>query len=202
RFEVVAQNAIPEIAVRVFLIRDRQLSACYTLFVMEPPAVALAPADIPDSALDNATQQAAERLRDAAQRHDQQLAELNAQFEKQTGHPYEAALSTPAVVPDQGLSVGYERERKRIDDEYEQVLRAEFPAAPPWAALVPGARTGSWEDLANAANRAILDADVRSAIKTLSGQIAGLDDALGRLLSAPRLAASGPNTCSPAPAKR
>lgn len=181
RFRVLAQNAIGEVSgLRIVTIRDNQLSACYTLFIMEPSAPLDAmPVPMP---VDDVTAQSVQRIRDAAEARDRQLVELRARASR-------------AAPWDSVAAARYEAERQKIEDAYEQVLRAEIPGSYPWATPVPGMRAGGWEDAANAMRRAIVDPDPTSAMKTATVQFARLDALLRRLIEAPRLAAAGPFTC-------
>jgi len=181
RFVVLGQSAIAEVSgLRIVTVRDRQLSMCHLLFIMEPSApLDTMPVPMP---ADDVTAQSVQRIRDAAEARDRQLVELRARASK-------------AAPWDSVAAARYEAERQKIEDAYEQVLRAEIPGSYPWATPVPGVRAGGWEDAANAMRRAVVDPDPTSAMKTATVQFARLDALLRRLIEAPRLAASGPFTC-------
>jgi hypothetical protein len=133
---------------------------------------------------DAATDETVQRLREAAERRDRQLAELKARLDR--------ASSTDPLA-----AANYEIDRRRIEEEYEQALRSGVPATYPWASAVPGMRTGGWEDPANAMRRGLVDPDPTSAMKTLTEQFSRLDSLLRRLIEAPRLAVAGPARCTP-----
>lgn len=196
RFEVLTQETITEVSgLRVVTIRDKRLEACYTLFIMEPSASppVVAPAATQD---DESRQQSVDRMRDAAEKHDRAIADLNAQFEARVGRSHEAWLTSP----DTGGATEaqkYELERMRIDEEYERTLRREVPGSYPWKTLRPGMRTGGWEDAAEAMRRSITNPDPTQA-RTLAdpgGLNSILEAGFQRLLEAPRLAATGPASC-------
>ena len=65
RFEVLSQNAMGDVpGLRIVIVRDSQLSACYTLFIMDSPAMETV-APVP-TANDDATQQSVQRIREAS----------------------------------------------------------------------------------------------------------------------------------------
>ncbi len=80
---------------RIVIVRDSQLSACYTLFIMDSPAMETV-APVP-TANDDATQQSVQRIREASEKRDRQLKELKLQFEKRTGRSYETWTTAPYV---------------------------------------------------------------------------------------------------------
>jgi hypothetical protein len=201
RFEALKQDTIPEVAgLRIITIRDTLLNnTCYTLFMMEPP-VAAAPAPPP---IDEAQQQAVDRIREAAELHDQQVAELKLAFQSKTGlTPELARVPGLAVARNVSLAdylVRYEVERSKADAMYESVLRAEIPGSFPAATSTPGMKTGSWEDAAEATRRAITNPDP-APIRTLAdpdGFNTQLASMLQHMSDAPRLSASGPVPCTP-----
>src|SRR5512138_1546936 len=90
RFELMSRYVIGDAAgLRIMVVRDNQLSSCFALFTMDPPAAPQPPEVVaaPDPA-DAARQQSIQRIRSAAERRDIQLADLNAAFTKRTGRPY------------------------------------------------------------------------------------------------------------------
>lgn len=183
RFGVVAQNAVaPVSGLRIVTIRDNQRAECYTLFILEPPAGA---AVAPVPALDDEVTESVRRVREAAENRDRQLADLKARTAKRPAFPLDSA--EPARW--------YEIERRKIDEQYEQVLRAETAATYPWASSFPGTRSGGWEDSANAIRRGVVDPDPTSTMKTMMDHLVRIDELLRKLADAPRLAASGPNRC-------
>jgi hypothetical protein len=151
---------------------------------MEPPAGDAAPVE---ASADDVVESVG-RIRDAAEKRDRQLAELEARARANR-------RSVPTLDPREPFR-WYEAERQKIDDEYEQVLRTEMPSSYPWASSTPGIQSGSWEDSANAIRRGVVDADPTSTMKTVTDRLARLDELLRRLAEAPRLAASGPVKCS------
>lgn len=199
RFEVLSQDSMTGPGgFRITVVRDNQLSSCFAVFSMEsdvPPAVAeVVP---PPGPAELARQDAILRIRDAAARRDQQLYELNTEFERRAGRSYNALTSlnnTYAVDP--VLLGAYQQNMQKINEQYENALRSVVPGTFPWAAAVPGMRTGGLEDSASVMNLALLNPDPSANARTLSNQIARLDEALRRLTAAPRLAASGPFPCN------
>jgi len=205
RFEALTQETIAHASgLRIVTVRDNVMGACYTLFIMEPPAVSAQPSEAAAPPLDERSRQSVQRLRDAADRHERQATELKAQFEAKTGMT-PATARIPGLAVKRNVSLGdslvrYEVERMRIDGEYESVLRAEVPGSYPSATASPGMRTGAWEDAAEATRRAIANPDP-SPMKTFADP-AGVNSQLAswfeRMADAPRLAAAGPMACTPA----
>ena len=204
RFEALKQDTIAEVAgLRIITVRDTLLNTCYTLFMMAPVAVAAnAPAAPPP---DEARQQAIERIRQAAELHDQQVAELKLQFQSKTGlTPEMARIPGLAVARNVSLAdylVRYEVERMKSDSLYESVLRTEIPGTFPAATATPGMKTGAWEDAAEAIRRSVTNPDP-GTFKTLSdpdGFNTQLASLLQQMSDAPRLSASGPVPCTPPP---
>lgn len=189
---------------RITVVRDNQLSSCFALFTLDPPATPPAPEIVtPPSPADAARQRSIERIREAADRRDLQLSELNAEFTRRAGRPYDSLTSNANYAVDPVLLGNYEQDRRKINEAYEDALRTEIPGSYPYAVPYPGMRTGAWEDAANAIRRAVVDPDPASAMKTMAGQFARIDEALRRLNEAPRLAVSGPFACgSPTPPAR
>jgi len=201
RFEALKQDTIPEVpGLRIITVRDTLLDTCYTLFMSEPSSVDIG---VPAPPIDDERQQAIQRLRDAAERHDREVGDLKAQFESKTGlTPEMARVPGLAVAKNISLAdylVRYETERLRVDTEYDGVLRTLIPGSYPAASATPGMRTGSWEDAAEATRRSLANPDP-ATFKTLAdpgglnSQLASLSQ---QLSSTPRLSASGPVPCSP-----
>jgi hypothetical protein len=182
-FAVAGQTTIPGVSgLRIVTVRDTDMSMCYTLFIVEtqaPPAEATT-ATVP--AVD--TSAVVQRVRAAATRRDQAINALNQETQ-----------ASSALDPT--VAARYQAARRKIEDEYEQALRAEIPGSYPWASAVPGVRSGGWEDPANATRRALLDPDPSSTMKTLVEQFGRLESLLIQLIEAPRVAVSGPSRCSP-----
>jgi hypothetical protein len=177
--EVIQQETVSNInGLRAVTIRDNSLSACYTLFILDQHIDA-------GSALrpDDATEQSLRRLRDAADERDREIAELNAATDLSRLSDYEQAVA----------KTKYENERVRIDDRYEQALRMEIPGSYPWASLLPGTKSGSQEDPANAIRRAVVDPSPSSTL--LTQEFAELNSLLRSLIEAPRMTSSGPFAC-------
>jgi len=87
RFEVLTRDSIDQVSgLRVVTIRDNQLAACYTVFIMESagPGEVVTSAATPEAI---AEQDSVLRIREAAERYDRQVAELNAEFEARVGRP-------------------------------------------------------------------------------------------------------------------
>ncbi|HET9831245.1 MAG TPA: hypothetical protein VFP91_06040 [Vicinamibacterales bacterium] len=201
RFEALKQDTIAEVpGLRIITVRDTLLDTCYTLFMSEPSGVADIGAPPP---IDDERQQAIQRLRDAAERHDREVGNLKAQFETKTGlTPEMARVPGLAVAKNVSLAdylVRYEVERLKVDTEYDGVLRTLIPGSYPAASATPGMRTGSWEDAAEATRRSLANPDP-APLKTLAdpgglnSQLASLSQ---QLSNTPRLSASGPVPCSP-----
>jgi hypothetical protein len=198
RFQIVSQDAINDL--RITIVRDTQLSSCFAVFSTEstapPPPAAIAEVVPPPSPAELARQEAILRIRDAAARRDQQLYDLNTEFERRAGRSYNSLTSlnnTYAVDP--VLLGAYQQNLQNINEQYENTLRSIVPGTFPWAAAVPGMRTGGLEDAASVMNLALLNPDPTASARTVSNQIAQIEDALRRLNAAPRLAASGPFPC-------
>jgi hypothetical protein len=198
RFELLSRDALTDASgLRIVVVRDNQLSSCFALFTMDPPA-APPPAEVvvTPSPADIARQQSIERIRRAAEKRDLQLAALNAEFTKRAGRPYDSLTSNANYAVDPVLIGNYEQDRRRINEAYDNVLWSEIPGSYPYAVPYPGMRTGGWEDAANAVRRAMVDPDPSSAMKTMATQFARIDEALRRLNEVPRLAVSGPFACN------
>ena len=187
RFAVQAQSSIPGVAgLRIVTIVDAERSTCYTLFIVEsqapPPDPAGASTATPE------TNAVVERIREAASRRDRAIAALNQQT--QTASSLDATAAAK-----------YEAARRKIEDDYEQVLRTEIPGSYSWASAVPGVRSGGWEDPAAATRRALLDPDPSSTTKTLVERFARLESLLVQLIEAPRVAVASAR-CTPEPNER
>src|SRR5215470_4387324 len=79
RFAVLTQSTMADVSgLRIVTIRDNQLSACYTVFILELPAP---PGSVAPAGADDATLLAVERVREAAERRDRQLTDLSARTE-------------------------------------------------------------------------------------------------------------------------
>jgi hypothetical protein len=198
RFQIVSQDEAGGLRITVF--RDSQLSSCFTVFSMESPAPPPVPEVVlPPSPGELARQDAILRMGEAAVRRNQQLADLNANFERRAGIPYSAWTSNTTYAVDPVLLGNYQQDLQRINQEYENVMLSIVPGTFPYAAPVPGMRTGGLEDAASAMRLALLDPNPTETMRTINGQFARIDDALRRLSAAPRLAASGPFPCAEAP---
>jgi hypothetical protein len=180
RFQVLEQNVVAGApGLSIVTVRDNHLSQCYTLFIVEsPPAVDVIP---PQAVADEVPDESVQRIREAAERRDAQLADLKTKAER-------SGFWDPFVV------ARYETDRTKIEDEYEQVLQAEIPGRYSWGTYFPGMRNGGWEPAAGAVRQAIVDPNPGSTITT-TDQFAWLGDYLARSLQAPRVAASGPVKC-------
>jgi hypothetical protein len=179
--DVVAQGPVSGISgLRAITIRDNQLSACYTLFILEQrtDVGVVTTADV-------ATQQSLQRMREAADERDRRIAELNAATDLSHLNDYEQAVARAK----------YEDDRVRIDDQYEQALRMEIPGSYPWSSTRPGTKSGSQEDPANAVRRAVVDPNPTSTL--LTQEFAELNTLIRSLIEAPRMTSSGPFACPP-----
>lgn len=194
RFGIVRQQAIAEVSgLRVITVRDGASDTCYTLFMLEG---SVAPAGVPAPPVsDEAAAQSLRRIRDAAAKRDRQLAELKERTETRAAPIFDPTRTS-------GL---FEAERRKIDDEYDQVLRREMPSTYPWASATPGMRSGGFEEQATAMRRAIVDPDPIATLKALDERFSRLEALLQSAAAAPRLAVTGPVSCTPPvadPAKR
>jgi hypothetical protein len=187
---------------RITVVRDNQLSSCFALFTVESPAQPPAPEVVaPPSPAEVARQEAAQRVRYAAERRDLQLAALNAEFQRKAGRPYDSLWSNSNYAVDPVLLGNYEQDRRKINLEFENVLLTEIPGSYPYATPYPGMRTGGFQGAATSTLNAMLDPEPSSTMKAINGQFARIDEALRRLAEAPRLGVSGPFPCSNAPKK-
>lgn len=179
RFQVLEQHPIAGVSgLRIVTVRDNQLSQCYTLFIVDPPAAFdVVPQSPPDYDAESVR-----RVRNAAERRDRQLEDLKAKAER-------SGFWDPFVV------ARYETDRQKIEAEYEGVLQAEIPGRYPWATYFPGMRNGGWEPAAGAVRREVVDPDPASTTTT-TDQFAQLEESLARVLDAPRVTASGPVSCA------
>lgn len=177
RFEILGQDTMTNVSgLRIVTIRDNQLSACYTLFVMQSSVAPAEEAVAAPTPADEAIRQSVQRIREAADKRDRQVAELM------------STTSTPGQ---------FETARVKIEEEYERALMAELPGSHPWASALPGVKSGAPEDSASAIRRAMLDPDPTSSMKAMADRLARLEDLLTRLIEEPRLAVSGPVACAP-----
>ena len=204
RFQVLSQDSMNDAGgLRVTVIRDTQLSSCFVVFSTESPVTPPVPElYTPPSPGEVARQEAIQRMGQAAIRRNQQLADLNANFERRAGIPYTAWTSNTTYAVDPVLLGNYQQDLQRINQEYENVLLSIVPGTYPYAAPVPGMRTGGLEDAASALRLALLDPNPTETMRTITNQFARIDDALKRLNAAPRLAATGPIPCSSAEAPK
>jgi hypothetical protein len=184
RFEVLAQNAVAEVPdLRILSIRDTQLSECYTVFIIKPP---VAPDAVLVTTPDEAVDPSVQRIREAAEERDRRLKELKAR-----------ANARPRLLSDPTEAARwYEAGRRKIDGEYDDVLRTQMPSSYPWASATPGMRSGAWEDSADAGRRAIIGPNHTSADKALTNQFSRLEALLKLAIETPRLAAAGPMRCA------
>lgn len=180
-FDVLTEGAVGNIpGLRALTVRDNSISVCYTLFILESST-----GPLPVAAPDPTTAQSVERVRALAEERDKQLAALQQKYPAGTD-----------VVPLQS-ELEYEQARLRLDLEYQRALRHEIPESSPWASMLPGMRSGGYEDAANANRRATLDPDPTSAMKTIARQFALQIDLLRLLIEAPRMTTSAPFACPP-----
>jgi hypothetical protein len=196
RFQIISQDGMNDAGLRITVVRDTQLSSCFAVFSVEsqvpPPAVEVIG---PPSPGELARQEAILRMGEAAVRRNQQLADLNAEFERRTGRPYSSLTSNSTYAVDPVLLGNYQQDLQKINQEYENVMLSIVPGTFPYAAPVPGMRTGGLEDAASAMRLALLDPNPTETMRTITNQFARIDDTLKRLMAAPRLAASGPFPC-------
>jgi hypothetical protein len=197
RFQVLSQDTMNGAGgLRVTVVRDSQLSSCFAVFSLESPAPPPAPEVVTQpSPAELARQEAILQIRDAAARRDQQLYDLNTEFERRAGRPYDSLLNDPTYAVDPVLLGRYQQNYQQINQQYENVLLQVVPGTYPYAAPVPGMRTGGLEDASSALRLALLNPDPSATVRTMTSQFARIDDALRQLIAAPRLAASGPFPC-------
>jgi hypothetical protein len=195
RFEILSRDDAG--GLRITVVRDTQLSSCFAVFMVESPVPPPAPqVDLTPTPAELARQEVILQIRDAAARRDQQLYELNTEFERRAGRPYDSLLNDPTYAVDPVLLGNYQQNYQKINQQYENVLLSVVPGSYPYAAAVPGMRTGGLEDASSALRLALANPDPSAAMKTMSNQFASIDNALRQLIAAPRLAASGPFPCN------
>jgi hypothetical protein len=204
RFQVLAQETNSDVVgLRFVILRDSQLAACYTLFIMESaPAERASEAVAPAPAEDSA-QQSIQRLRAAAAKRDREIAALKAEYDAKFGTAREVAPGQSARNPAPAAFIDYEWKRLKIEAEYADVLRTEIPGRDLWAVAAPGMRSGGWEDGAEALRRALINPDpgtLRSPDDP-TGINSRLESWFQRVIETPRLAASGPVPCPAGDAK-
>ncbi len=86
RFQIMSQDGMNDGGLRITVVRDTQLSSCFAVFSVESPAPPPVPEFVgPPSPGELARQDAILRMGEAAVRRNQQLADLNADFEHRTG---------------------------------------------------------------------------------------------------------------------
>jgi hypothetical protein len=196
RFQIVSQDGMNDGGLRITVVRDTQLSSCFAVFSVETPAPPPVSEVIgPPSPGELARQEAILRMGEAAVRRNQQLADLNGEFERRTGRPYNSLTSNSTYAVDPVLLGNYQQDLQKINQEYENVMLSIVPGTFPYAAPVPGMRTGGLEDAASALRLALLDPNPTETMRAITSQFARIDDTLRRLIAAPRLAASGPFPC-------
>jgi len=196
RFQIISQDGMNDAGLRITVVRDTQLGSCFAVFSVESPAPPPAVEVIgPPSPGELARQEAILRMGEAAVRRNQQLANLNAEFERRTGRPYSSLTSNSTYAVDPVLLGNYQQDLQKINQEYENVMLSIVPGTFPYAAPVPGMRTGGLEDAASAMRLALLDPNPTETMRAITSQFARIDDTLKRLMAAPRLAASGPFPC-------
>jgi hypothetical protein len=178
RFEVLSRDDAG--GLRITVVRDNQPA----------PQVDWTP-----TPAELARQDAILQLRYAAERRDRQLAQLNADFARRAGRPYDSITSTSTYAVDPVLLGNYQQDLQRINQEYENALLSVVPGSVPFAVPTPGMRAGG-TDAASVMRLAMLDPDPNASVRALSNQFASLDNTLRQLIAAPRLAASGPFPCS------
>jgi hypothetical protein len=197
RFQIVSQDGMNDAGgLRITVVRDTQLSSCFAVFSVEspvPPPVTEVVA--PPSPAELARQEAIVRMGEAAVRRNQQLADLNAEFERRAGRPYTSLTSNSTYAVDPVLLGNYQQDLQRINQEYENVMLSVVPGTFPYATAVPGMRSGGLEDASSTLRLALLDPNPTETMRTITNQFARIDDVLRRLIAAPRLAASGPFPC-------
>ena len=201
RFEILSRDSMNDGGLRITVVRDNQLSSCFAVFMVESPVPPPAPqADWTPTPAELARQDAILQLRYAAERRDRQLAQLNADFTRRAGRPYDSITSTSTYAVDPVLLGNYQQDYQKINQEYENAVISLVPGSVPFAVPTPGMRAGG-TDPASVARLALLDPDPNASLRAMSNQFASIDNALRQLIAAPRLAASGPFPCSNAPSK-
>jgi hypothetical protein len=195
RFELLTRDKIAAVSgLQIITIRDNQLAACYTIFVLESPAPTPPPSLEPTIAAPSAEElekaDVLRRVREAAANRDRQLTALRSRIDP--------SVRSRDPIRDQNNAIAYEAARRQIDDEYERAIAPLLPGSYPWAAPTLLGRTGGWDDVSEAMRRGLSNPDPTTS-RTFSdpgGLNAQLELLFQRLLEAPRLAASGPTACS------
>lgn len=193
RFELLARESLPDIAgFQILTIRDNRIGACFTVFMLQPPAPNPPLAVPSDQSLEAAaTADILQRVRDAAAKRDQQLAELRNRF---------GGVNPKAP----GLAYNeYENALMQVEDEFGRALAPLLPGTYRYATKTPGTRSGGWENAAENMRRGLTDPDP-TTFRTFadSGALnAQFEFWFRQMVESPRLTSSGPAPCE-APAKR
>ena len=120
---------------RITVVRDTQLSSCFAVFSVESPVPPpVAEVIVPPSPGELARQEAILRMGEAAVRRNQQLADLNAEFERRTGRPYSSLTSNSTYAVDPVLLGNYQQDLQKINQEYQNVMLSIVPGTFPYAA--------------------------------------------------------------------
>ena len=188
RFDVLSVDAIAAVkGMNVYTIRDNQIAACYSVFVIDapdaaPPSLPVQTPVPPPTPEQLEQARVAQALKDAMAIHDRKIAELQSHRLM--------------------WSVEYGTERQRIEDEYELAVRQVLPDLHPTAQVAPGWPTSTREELNAAVRRAIAEAEAvpNGAAAARSGIDERLEYLLRRMTAAGRLAVTGPLACPPPPA--
>jgi len=176
RFDVLSGEAVAAVSgLNVYTIRDNQITACYSVFVMDGPALSVQdaiPPPVPELA---EKARVAQALKDAMAVRDRQVAELQ-----------QRRLT---------WAINYGNERERIQAEYEQAVRGVLPGLYPSAQVAPGWPTSSPQELNAAVQHAIADAELSAASEAAFRVQERIEYLLRHATASARLAVTGPVAC-------
>jgi hypothetical protein len=179
RFDVLSGESVAAVTgLKVYTIRDNQITSCYSVFVLDGPAFPLAEAAPPPAPELAEKTRVAQALKDAMAARERRVAEL------------QQRRLTWAIT--------YGNERERIQAEYEQTVRGVLPGLYPSAQVAPGWPTTTPQELNAAVQRAIADAEASAAAETSFKIQERIEYLLRQATASAKLAVTGPVSC-PAP---
>jgi hypothetical protein len=179
RFDVLSGESVAAVrGLNVYTIRDNQITACFSVFVIDGPALPAQDAAPPTPELFEKAR-VAQALKDAMAARDRQVAEL------------QQRRLTWAIT--------YGNERERIQAEYEHTVRGILPGLYPSAQVAPGWPTSTPQELNAAVQRALADADTSAAAEASFRIQERIEYLLRHATASARLAVTGPVAC-PSPA--
>jgi hypothetical protein len=180
RFDVLSGESVAAVrGLNVYTIRDNQLTACYSVFVIDGPELPVQEPAPPPTAELYEKARVAQALKDAMAVRDRQVMEL--QQKRLT------------------WAINYGNDRERIQAEYEQTVRGILPGLYPSAQVAPGWPTSTPQEINAAAQRAIADAETSSTVDAAFRMQERIEYLLRHATASARLAVTGPVAC-PAPA--